>query len=185
MPSRNINCNLQKGVSGMRGKSKVGEVRGDFKVLERTGRHYKCKCVHCGAIREYSETSINSGKMKCQCPHEVTKLCRQCRKEFTTLRNALFCSVKCKNTYYNDKRQKGVHIYKMAEKADRCVNETTRMLVCVYTEEGLSVKEIAMWLKRSESVIRKILTVCRENGKYDFFINNSPILQIRGKKKCT
>lgn len=170
--------------------TKIGTIRGDFKILEKVdSTHYKCQCIHCGTVRVYSATSVeskNKRSMRCLCPHEVVKVCRQCKKEFKTDKNAVFCSPGCRVKYYNSKKEKGEHIYKLTKgNPKRKIDDTTRMLVCVYTAEGLSIKEIAMWLKRSEATIRRILTSCRKNGKYRFYIDNSPILQIRGIRKCT
>lgn len=166
---------------------KTETIRGDFKILDKVGKnHFRCQCIHCGAIKEYASKTVYSGRMRCSCPHEVTKVCRQCNEEFKTTRNALFCSKKCKNKYYNSKRVNGEYI-KKAENPHRKINSTTRMLVCVYTAEGLSVKEIAAMLKRTESTVRKILSACKKNGRYEFYKNNSPILGIleKRKRRCT
>lgn len=166
---------------------KIGTFRGDFKIIEKVDKtHYKCQCIHCGAIREYSDSTVYGGKMRCSCPHEIVKKCRQCKSEFKTDKNEVFCSSGCRVKYYNSKKEKGEHIYKMTKgNPNRKINSTTRMLVCVYTAEGLSIKEIAGWLKRPEAAIRRILTACRKNGKYKIYVENSPILQVRGVKKCT
>ena len=167
-------------------KNWTGTFRGDYKILYPVGlEHYKCKCVHCGRIREYSTSTVARGRMVCSCPHERVKICRHCKREFKTKQNEVFCSAECRKAYYKSRNKNGENIYKTRRKSkNRKIDDTTRMLVCVYTEEGLSIKEVAMWLNRSERAIRKILTTCKKNGKYDYYINKSPWLEALRRKRC-
>ena len=91
----------------MRKIERIGTIRGDFKILELVGlSHYKCQCIHCGAIREYSVGTVAYGKVRCSCPHEVEKVCIQCKNEFKTSKNARFCSPGCKAAYYAERKKK-------------------------------------------------------------------------------
>lgn len=53
------------------------------------------------------------------------------------------------------------------------------MLICIYTAEAMSIKDIALFLNRPESVVSDILEECRKNGKYDFYVDNSLFMQTK------
>ena len=161
--------------------NKSGNVIGDFKILERldTG-HYLVECVHCGEMVKKTGQTLTRGKMRCSCQKNRIKVCRYCKKEFETDRNAVFCSKECSNAYYRDKpKQKDG----WKKNLKRTVTETTRMLICVYSAEGETEERIAKALNRTVKTVKNILTVCKKNGKYAFYVENSPIIQARLRKK--
>ena len=163
-------------------KDRTGEVHGDFLLTKRiSGKSYEVKCVHCGFIRNFSINAICYGRMRCKCNETEKRVCRECGKEFFGSEKRLFCSQSCCSTFHNRRKKKE------AGGSKRKITKTTKMLTCVYTEEGLSEKEISNILKRSESVISRILKKCKENGEYDKFILQSPVLPIlkKRKRKCT
>lgn len=164
-------------------KDRVGEVHGDFVITKRLSKYaYEVKCVHCGLIRDYNISTVLHGKMLCKCNKTYKRICRGCGKEFLGSDKKLFCSHSCCTAFHNKIRKK-----KETENRKRRITKTTRMLICVYTEEGLSKEEISDILKRPENVVGKILERCRENGEYDKFVFQSPILPIliKRKRKCT
>lgn len=160
-------------------KDMTGERRGDFLICRRVAeRTYEVKCLRCGAEREFSTNSIRYGKMKCsRCENlgiQSEKKCKECGAEFIPLRNLQkFCSKKCCSTFHNRRKKHA------AANENRKITRTTRMLVCIYAAEGLSVEKTAEFLRRPKKTISEILERCRENGEYKYFVNNSPILKAR------
>lgn len=159
-----------------------GQVIGDYRLLKRidgkNGRvSYLVKCEKCGFERTLTLTTILNGKMVCKCGNTTGK-CRVCGKEFPKGEQRYFCSDGCRTVFFHKLRGKP------EKNKKRKITNTTRMLICVYTAEGMKPSEIADALYRDEKTVKHILTVCKKNGKYQQYIDNSPVLQVR-KRKCT
>ncbi len=107
------------------------------------------------------------------------KQCSVCGKVLRTTAKLPFCSDECKEVYYiarereNNGGRGGIN---------RAITDTTKMLICIYTAEGMSIKDIALFLNRPEAVITVILEACKKNGKYDFYVDNSLILRTKNKR---
>ena len=97
------------------------------------------------------------------------KKCLICGKEFEIIRKGQppLCSDECKETYYIQIDRKN-----NPRREEREVTNTTKMLICVYTAEGMSIKDIALFLNRPEVVVADILEECKRNGKYRAYVDN-------------
>ena len=163
----------------------MGEIIGDFEVIRRGTKAVSSlvRCVHCGVEKTYTENTLKRGKMICGC-QKYAHVCRNCGKAFKSSRKVdLYCSDRCHSEYYmkNPKSKR-----KAKDQGPyRSITVLTRKLICVYTAEGMTTEEISITLRRPGKVIKEILEECKKNGKYDFYIENSPILQDKRKRRCT
>ena len=155
-----------------------GEVFGDYKLLERVvdkSSSYKVECIKCGKKKIITMQTLQR-KPSCKCS-KVYK-CRTCGKELPQGVKRYYCSDECRNKNFHK------CVTKKRDKKRKITN-TTRMLICVYTAEGMSTKEIADILFRDEKTVKQILTVCKKNGKYKFYTDNSPVIEAKRKRRCT
>lgn len=155
-----------------------GEIWGDYKLLERVtdkSSSYKVVCTKCGAEKIVTTQSLLK-RPKCKCS-KVYK-CRTCGKELPQGVKRYYCSDECRNKNFHK------CVTKKRDKKRKITN-TTRMLICVYTAEGMSTKEIADILFRDEKTVEQILTICKKNGKYTLYTDNSPVLEAKRKRRCT
>lgn len=113
------------------------------------------------------EKDITGGKSA----ERVTGYCRECGAEFIGSEKKRFCSHKCCASFHNKRKRR------IKNDLNRKITETTKMLVCVYDAEGISISQTADFLRRPEAVIAELLEKCKESGEYNRFISNSPFLK--------
>lgn len=153
-----------------------GEIIGDYELIEELpDEMVRVRCKRCKNEKVYTLKWFKKGRT-CPCIRLGAGICRECGKGFYSIHKKEFCSPECVRRFIQKKAE---HKRSLGMGLKRKVTKTTKKLICIYTEEGESIGEIADCLKRPESVIKKILKECKESGEYQSIINNCPILQAR------
>ena len=155
-------------------------MRENFEVISKNDKTYYVRCKLCGRERAVARSTYKWGSFSCDCEKMIKRKCESCGKTFESIsKTAKFCSARCRNRETVRRAQMGASARKKADTLNRKVTKTTRMLICVYTAEGLSIAEICGFLKRNEETVKNILEECRVSGEYDMHIGRSPYCKMR------
>ena len=155
-------------------------MRENFEVISKNDKTYYVRCKLCGRERAVARSTYKWGSFSCDCEKMIKRKCESYGKTFESIsKTAKFCSRKCQTAETRKRMRLGLTFNNKKTNQDREITKTTRMLVCVYSAEGLSIAEICGFLKRREETVKNILEECRVSGEYDMHIRRSPYCEMK------